>query len=87
MGILGVLLTVIGFPIVSGFLFGKAILDRRINTYHKELRRHHEGELIEYEDVTEEAKEKEVLELKKPLPREEQKNVYDDFFETDDDRD
>jgi ABC-type branched-subunit amino acid transport system permease subunit len=84
LGILGILLTVIGFPVVSGFLFGKAILDRKIDTFHKEIKRRQDGELISYEDVTEEPGKKEVLELKTPPPQQAQpKNIYDEFFEVD----
>lgn len=85
LGILGVLLTIVGFPVVSGFLLGKAILDRRINAFHKEIAKRRDGELIEYEDVTEETPKKEVLELKTPPPpqTQPQKNTYDEFFEVD----
>lgn len=91
MGILGIILTAVGFPIVCGFLFGKAILDRRINTFQAEVKRQREGELIDYEDVSEmPGPQKEVLVLKTPTAKhtvykkEESKNTYDEFFEVDD---
>ena len=77
MGILGVLLTAIGFPIVSGFLLGKAVLDKRIQSFQNEMQRRHDGDLVEYEDVTEDA---EILELETPPPAEKPRNTYDDFF-------
>ena len=86
MGILGIILTVIGFPVVSGFLLGKAILDRRIDSYQKKLRKHREGELIDYEDITEEREVADVLELETPTPPEKPANSYDQFFEDDTDR-
>jgi hypothetical protein len=86
MGILGVILTIIGFPIVCGFLFGKAILDRRIDRYQKAIQRHREGELIDYEDVTEREVRSDVLELDPLSAKEDPKNTYDDFFEDDTDR-
>lgn len=91
LGILGIILTVIGFPVVSGYLFGKAILDRRVASFQREIQRRRDGELIDYEDVTEKSREKEVLVLKKPPPapetKEPPKNTYDEFFEVDGDRD
>lgn len=90
MGIVGIILTAVGFPIVCGFLFGKAILDRRMSTFKAEIKRKREGELIDYEDVSETpAPQKEVLVLKTPPPKhtqfkeEESKNTYDEFFEVD----
>ena len=83
MGILGVLLTAIGFPIVCGFLLGKAILDRRIQSFQNEIERRQKGELVDYEDVTEDA---EILELETPPPAEKQRNSYDDFFGDDQNR-
>ena len=83
MGILAIILSVIGFPVVCGFLFGKAILDRRIRTMQKDIRRHREGELIDYEVVTEDA---EILELETLPPKNVPKNTYDEFFEEDPDR-
>jgi len=83
MGILGILLTVLGFPIVCGFLFGKSILDRRLSSFRKEIELRQHGELVDYEDVTEDT---DVLELETPKEAPKSKNTYDDFFSDSTDR-
>ncbi len=83
MGILGIVLTGIGFPIVSGFLLGKAVLDKRIQSFQQQMQRHYEGELVDYQEVTEDA---EILELEAPPPVEKPRNTYDDFFNNDPDQ-
>lgn len=84
MGILVVILTIIGFPIVSGFLFGKSIFDRKVRKIEAEMRRHREGELIDYEEIREE--EGEILDLETLPPPEKRKgdSPYDDLFDTQD---
>lgn len=82
-GVLAILLSIVGFPVVCGFLFGKSIFDRRIRRIQKEVKYRREGKLIDYEDVTEDA---EVLELETLPNKRESKNMYDDFFEEDPDR-
>jgi hypothetical protein len=76
MGIVLVLLTIFGFPIVSGFLFAKSFLDRKVQKIVKEQEKQIQGEYVEYEDVTEE---EEKLELP-PIEKERKRNEYDDFF-------
>ena len=44
MGIVAIILIIFGFPIVSGFLFGKAILDRKIVNIQSEVIKKREGE-------------------------------------------
>ena len=52
MGVLAVVLTVIGFPVVAAFLFGKALVDRRMKSYMEE--RGMIDEYVDYEIVEEE---------------------------------
>lgn len=52
MGILAILLTFVGFPVVAAFLFGKSFIDRRMRQYMEE-----QGmidEYVEYEEVPDE---------------------------------
>ncbi len=86
MGILAIILSVVGFPIVSGFLLGKAILDKRIKSYRKEIEVRRDGELVDYEDVTHLETNPRVLDLEALPPKTEPKNTYDDFFEESPDR-
>ena len=83
-GILAIILSVLGFPIVSGFLFGKAILDRRVKRIQSEIRRHHEGELVDYEEVRE--GDAEVLDINTLPPAEKRRNTYEQFFDEDEQR-
>lgn len=75
-GIILVLLTVFGFPVVAGFLFAKAFLDRKVEKVIKEQEKQIQGEYVEYEDVTDE---EDRLELP-PLEKRQENNEYDDFF-------
>lgn len=75
-GIALILLTIFGFPVVSGFLFAKSFLDRKVGKMVKEQEKQIRGEYVEYEDVTEE---EEKLELP-PIEKEKKQNEYDDFF-------
>src|SRR3989337_2570202 len=80
-GIIAVLLSVIGFPILSGVLFGKAILDRKVRRLQQEHRRREEGEFVNYEEVSKKPF-REDLELPPLEKREAEKrdNPYKDFF-------
>lgn len=77
-GVIAILLTIFGFPVVCAILFGKAFLDRRISSYREKIRKHTEGELTEYEDITEDEK---TLDLKSISPEAQKGNIYDDFFD------
>ena len=75
-GIAAVVLIVLGFPVVAGFLFGKSLLDRKIL---KLTQAHHQqDEFVEYEDVT--GQDEARLELKS-LPKDVTQSEYDDLFE------
>ena len=78
-GILAVLLTVIGFPIVSGFLFFKSIFKRKIG---KMMEQHAPKEIYaDYEVVEEEEDFLELPEIQKQAEKKEpEDNEYDDLF-------
>jgi len=84
-GILGVLLTLIGFPIVSGFLFFKALARRTINKKLDEMGmgRPKEEEYSDYEEVEEEIDFLELpkVEHVKASPKSSDTNEYEDLFE------
>lgn len=83
-GILLTILAAVAFPVTFGFLFVKAIFDRKVRKVQSEMRKHREGELIDYEIVEEEG---EILDLDTLPPSERKKgSSYDDFFEDDDRR-
>ena len=86
-GIIGILLSFFGFPILAGVLFGKSILDRKVRKLNEAYRAQKEGEYVEYEEVKPEKesrlelpplqKDKPVVE-KQPPP--EKDNRYEDLF-------
>ena len=79
-GILAVLLTVIGFPIVAGYLFFKSLLKRKIG---KMMDQHQQGpkELYsDYEVVEEEVEDfLELPEIEKPS-KDKEDNEYENLF-------
>jgi hypothetical protein len=80
-GILLGLLTVLGFPLVSAFLFGKALFKRKIKKAREDYEAQTKGTLIDYEEVDSEPHIN--IELPpSPPPREKEKDSrYDDLFE------
>lgn len=77
-GIVMTVLTVIGFPLVIAFLFGKALLFRRVKTVEKEMEEEKTGEYIPYEEVDEE---EEFLDLPEFKDKEKDKDRYGRFFD------
>ncbi len=80
-GIGMVLLTIFGFPVVSGFLMGKALLKRKIKKVQEDVEVREKGEFVEFEEMQSdlnETLELPDLEPEKPKP---QSNQYDDMFE------
>ena len=78
-GILAVILTVIGFPVVVAYLFGRSLVDRRIRLLGREYEKRREGEYVEYEDVTEDS---DKLELPDFERRRERRSDYEDFLDS-----
>ncbi len=85
MGVGAVLLTIFGFPIISGFLFGKALLYRKVNKMKEEFEVKTEGEYVDYEEI-EESKPLELPRMQKQSrqqsrPQERRGNEYEDLFD------
>lgn len=78
-GILAVFLTVLGFPIVSGFLFFRAIVRHKLKSAMKKQEK--KNAFVEYEVLEEEVNDEDFLELPKvektPKPKD---SDYDDLF-------
>ena len=80
-GIIAILLSIIGFPVLSGILFGKAIVDRRIRKFRKLNEANESPEFSEYEEVIKPSH-KEDLELP-PIEKsqtEKKDNRYENLF-------
>jgi len=80
-GIIMILISVIGFPFLSGLLFGKAILDRKMNKLVRAHKANEEGEMVDYEEVIRPEREDSLnlrpMEKQKPEVKE---NPYKDLF-------
>jgi hypothetical protein len=79
MGILAVLLTIVGWHVVSGFLFVKAIAKRGIKKAMKNMEEEQQGKYVDYEVVEED----DFLELPESNPQKKtshRNNEYDDLF-------
>ena len=80
-GIIAIILSVVGFPILSGVLFGKSILDRKVRRLKDAYQQQRQGEYVEYEEVSRKPArdEFELPPLEKEMPPKEE-NKYKDFF-------
>ncbi len=54
LGIGGILLTIFGFPVIAGFLFGKALIYRKLKKMNQEFEGESSSEFLEYEEINEE---------------------------------
>jgi len=52
-GIVGIVLSFVAFPLVSAFLFGKAMLIRKVGSLKENMRQKEEEEYTEYEEIVE----------------------------------
>ncbi len=83
MGIAAIVLSFVAFPLVSAFLFGKALLMKKVDSLKENLKKEEEAEFTEYEEIEEDdplvlddlepLKEKEIL-------KESNDSEYDDLF-------
>ena len=82
-GIIAIILSVIGFPILSGVLFGKAILDRKVKKLVQARQEREQGEFVDYEEVIPQKKETNLdlppIEIEPPSPKAKD-NRYEDLF-------
>ncbi len=80
-GIIGILLSFFGFPILAGVLFGKAILDRKVKKLNKAYQAEKDGEFVEFEEITKPERETKLdlppLEKQPPVKKD---NQYEDLF-------
>ena len=65
MGLVAVLLSVLGYPVVFGYLFARSFLDRKVRQLNKGIEP--SEQYAEYEDVTDEGLELKQLERRKDL--------------------
>jgi hypothetical protein len=79
-GLLMVLLTVVGYPIVLALLLGRAVLSWRVRKMRREQEEALPGDYIDFEEIDEDP-----LDLppppERPKPRREERNDYDQYFD------
>lgn len=73
-------LSIIGLPVVSTFLLGKALFKKKIKDIEKQQRNIREGELIDYEELDSEPLKLPEIEPEKRQPRNKD-TTYEDLFE------
>jgi hypothetical protein len=80
-GILGILLSFFGFPILAGVLFGKSILDRKVKKLQEAYKAEKEGEFVEFEEIIKPGRETklDLPPLEKQAPGKKD-NQYEDLF-------
>ncbi|MCB0562659.1 MAG: hypothetical protein KDD09_27095, partial [Phaeodactylibacter sp.] len=80
LGIGAIVLSVLGFPVLSVFLLGKALFKRQVRKSEEEGRVSQKGEYIEYEEL--DSEQLELPQIERETKRQEPPdNQYDEFFE------
>lgn len=80
-GIFAVILSVLGWHVVAGFLFAKAMMKRGLNRMADQIKDREEGEYTDYEEVEEEDEDFLILEQKEKVTQQRSEgNEYDDLF-------
>lgn len=78
-GILAVVLSIVGYPVVAGLLFGRAMLRRTFRKAHQAAEDQQQGSFVEFEEI-----EEDFLELPKPpspQKRPADNNDYEQLFD------
>ncbi len=80
-GIIGILLSFFGFPILAGVLFGKSILDRKVKKLNEAYQAEKDGEFVEFEEIIKSEGETKLdlpsMEKQAPVKKD---NQYEDLF-------
>ena len=80
-GIIGILLSFFGFPILAGVLFGKSILDRKVKKLNEAYQAEKDGEFVEFEEIIKSERETKLdltpKEKQAPVKKD---NQYEDLF-------
>jgi hypothetical protein len=84
LGIGGILLTVLAFPLVCLFLLGKALFKRKVREVEQEVERQQQGEYVDFEELDSEPMDLKRLEeqLREQENPKHRRSNYDDFFDS-----
>lgn len=78
LGIGAIILTIIGYPVVFGLLFGKALLNRRVKQAQDQVQQRREGEFVDFEEL--ESRRLELPRQEREEPEPQKRADYDDLF-------
>ncbi|MCI4649948.1 hypothetical protein [Phaeodactylibacter sp.] len=84
LGIGGILLTILAFPLVSLFLLGKALFKKKVREVEQEVKRQREGEYVDFEELNSEPMDLKRLEeqFREHENLKRRRGNYDDFFDS-----
>jgi hypothetical protein len=84
LGIGGILLTILAFPLVSLFLLGKALFKKKVREVEQEVERQREGEYVDFEELNSEPMDLKRLEeqFREQENLKRRRGNYDDFFDS-----
>jgi hypothetical protein len=84
LGIGGILLTILAFPLVSLFLLGKALFKKKVREVEQEVERQQEGEYVDFEELNSEPMDLKRLEeqFREQENLKRRRGNYDDFFDS-----
>ena len=77
MGVGAILLTLLAYPVVSAFLFGKALFKKRVKQAQQAFENQRQGELVDFEEIESKPTKLELPELEKK----QKGNDYEQLFE------
>ena len=79
-GVAATVLSIIGIPVVSLFLLGKAMFKKKVKEMEQQQRNIEQGELVDYEELESEQLQLPEIEPEKQQPRNKD-TTYEDLFE------
>ena len=84
LGIGGILLTILAFPLVSLLLLGKALFKKKVREVEQEVERQREGEYVDFEELNSEPMDLKRLEeqFREQENLKRRRGNYDDFFDS-----
>jgi hypothetical protein len=78
MGIGAIVLSIFGFPLVSVYLLGRALFNKRIKDVEQEFEKRTKGEMVDFEEIDSEPLR--LRELEEDTPKRKESNEYEDLF-------
>lgn len=80
-GIIAVILSIVGFHVVSGFLFLRALFRRQLKKAAGQAQQHQEGKYVDYEEVRDDESFLELPEVQPQPRRKDSGNDYEQLFD------